>query len=170
MEAKKNIALFVAVWLLFLAMTTLVVSRGYRIGLDVQWLSGEPSCLDESVFVMRMRVDRPPEIGDYVVAKMPDSRMSVGAPAGARLIKKVVARAGDKIRIKDNNLYINGVFSDRLWLAKSIPGKTSEDFEAEYELAAHQYFLMGTTKESFDSRYWGVVNLEAIRGYAYPVL
>lgn len=30
-------------------------------------------------------------------------------------------------------------------------------------------FLMGTTKESFDSRYWGAVNREAFLGYAIPL-
>jgi len=33
-----------------------------------------------------------------------------------------------------------------------------------------QVFLMGTTKESFDSRYWGPVRRDSIIGRALPLL
>ncbi|BCU08437.1 hypothetical protein Atep_31140 (plasmid) [Allochromatium tepidum] len=141
----------------------------YRLGVDVQRFTGEPSCLPFTLFVMHMQVDRPPQRGDFVVATMPDSGLPLGARPGARILKRIAGVPGDQIRIEGTELYINGLHRDRLWLAKSLPGKQPGDFDLNLTLADGQYFLLGSTQESFDSRYWGPIHREAIRGYAHPL-
>jgi len=145
-------------------------ASSYRIGIDVQRLSREPACLPYSVFLMHMKIDRLPHYGDYVVAAMPDTGMVVGGRPGDRIIKRVAGVPGDHIKIEGVDLYINGMHRDRLWLAKSLPGKDVGSFDAEYTLKEGEYFLMGTTKESFDSRYWGALSLDSIRGFAHPLI
>lgn len=142
---------------------------GIRIGIDVQRLIGEPACMPSLVYLWKPGMHQPPKLGDYVLVKMPNSGMSVGARQGDRILKKIFALEGDTIKVEGTELWINGAHAERLWLAKSLPGKKPGDFDAEYTLKDGQMFLMGTTQESFDSRYWGVVNREAFLGYAIPL-
>lgn len=151
-------------------ITSGLMAQGYRLGIDGQRLMGEPACLEETLFVLKMRLEKMPAKGDHVVARMPDTGMPIGGKAGTRIIKIVAAVPGDHIQVKGTELYINGQLKDRLWLAKSIPGKRPGDFDMDFTLQSKEFFLMGTTKESFDSRYWGKVHLEAIRGFAHPVI
>lgn len=152
------------------ALLSALQASSYRIGFDVQRLSGEPTCLPSFLYVMKYELDHKPRLGDYVVAKMPDTGLPIGGRPGDNIIKRVVGIPGDHIRIQGTELYINGMQRDRLWLAKSIPGKDVGSFDAEYSLQEGQYFLMGSTKESFDSRYWGALSLDSIRGFARPLL
>lgn len=149
---------------------TFWLEQGYRIGIDRQVIFGEDRCLDEFLFLIRMRVDHLPKTGDYIVTGMPKTDFKVGAKAGTQVIKLVAATHGDHIQVKGTDLFINGQLKDRLWLAKSIPGKKPGDFDVDIKLEKDEYFLMGTTKESFDSRYWGKVHVETIRGFAYPII
>lgn len=142
---------------------------GIRIGVDVQRLIGQPACMPSLIYLWKPGMHQPPKIGDYVLARMPNTGLGVGAREGDRIVKKIVALTGDTVKVQGTELYVNGQHTDRLWLAKSIPGKKPGDFDAEYTLKEGQLFLMGTTKESFDSRYWGAVNREAFLGYAIPL-
>lgn len=157
----------------FLVLTGLLALglwlTGIRIGIDVQRLVGEPACMPSLVYLWKPGMPQEPKIGDYVLARMPKSGLPVGAREGDRIVKRVAALAGDTVKVRGTELWINGKHADRLWLAKSLPGKSPGDFDAEYTLKDGQMFLMGTTKESFDSRYWGVVNREAFLGYAVPL-
>jgi conjugal transfer pilin signal peptidase TrbI len=142
---------------------------GIRIGLDVQRLIGEPACMPSFAYLWKPGMTHEPKVGDYVLARMPKTSLGVGAREGDRIVKKVAAITGDSVRIEGTELWINGNHTDRLWLAKSIPGKKPGDFDVDLKLQQGQMFLMGTTKESFDSRYWGAVNREAFLGYAIPL-
>lgn len=139
-----------------------------RVGDDVQRLI-EPACMPSLVYVWRPEKSGfKPAIGEYVIARMPNSGFSVGAHEGDRIVKKVAAGPGDKVLIQGTELWINDKHADRLWLANSLEGKKAGDFDTRLELEEGQYFLMGTTKESFDSRYWGIVQSESIVGRALP--
>ena len=52
----------------------------------------------------------------------------------------------------------------------SVENYVAELAEVRAALKLDDVFLMGTTHESFDSRYWGPVKREAIIGYAVPLL
>lgn len=164
-------------FLLIVTATFVIASAGlyafhksdYRLGFDVQRFTGEPVCLSYFAFLIHYG-ETTPRVGDFVVAAMPDTGLPIGGRPGASIVKKVMGVPGDHIRIEGTELYINGLPVDRLWLAKSIPGKKIGDFDTSITLGPDQYFLMGTTKESFDSRYWGPVSGASIRGSARPLL
>jgi conjugal transfer pilin signal peptidase TrbI len=152
------------VWLVTNAVSIALITlglwlSGLRIGIDVQRLIGEPACMPSLVYIWNPGLSEPA------------TGLGVGARPGDRIVKRVRAVAGDTVKVEGTELYINGKHqdNDRLWLAKSIPGKGPGDFDREVTLGDGELFLMGTTKESFDSRYWGPVKREAILGSAIPL-
>lgn len=148
----------------------LFLQGSYRIGFDVQRIVGDPSCLPEAIYLIDYRVKRAPVVGDYVVAIMPETGESVGAKKGTKIIKKVIGVPGDKIKVSGLDFWVNGEHAGRLWLAKSIPGKKPGDFDNEHQLGENEFFLVGTEKESFDSRYWGALDGSQIIGYSHPLI
>lgn len=142
---------------------------GLRIGLDVQRLIGEPACMPSIVYLWRPGLPAWPKVGDYIVARMPVTGLGVGARPGDRIVKRVMATEGDMVKVKGAELYINGSHTERLWLAKSIPGKRPGDFDRDITIGEGELFLMGSTQESFDSRYWGPIKREEILGAAIPL-
>lgn len=162
---------FLAVDLVAIALVVVgLLLTGLRIGVDVQRLIGEPACMPSLLYLWHKPDRDTPRKGDYVVARMPETGMSIGARKGDRIVKQVAATEGDRVRIQGTDLWINEKHTDRLWLSKSIPGKAPGDFHRDSVMVEHEIFLMGTTKESFDSRYWGTLRREEIIGYAIPLL
>ena len=145
---------------------------GWHIGMDVQRIMGAEACMPSTFYAWHRSADFEPAKGQYVVTYMPrhDLTGKAGAAPGSRLIKIIRATAGDHVKIVGTYLWINDEMVDRLWLAKSLPGKTVGDFDVNMVLGPDEYFLMGTEQASFDSRYWGVVRRPALVGYSVPVV
>lgn len=81
------------------------------------------------------------------------------------LIKRVIGLPGDKIKIKDNQLYINGKIYDEPYL-KNVE---TEDFDiatlGTTEVPEEKYFVLGDNRgNSLDSRKIGFVDQEDIIG------
>lgn len=167
-KAAWNTALILLI-LLSVVVISMQIS-GVNLAVDAQKVAGEPSCLPYEFYLWHKGLDASLQKGDYIVISMPDKGYKIGARPGDRVIKKVAALPGDRVRISGTELYINEKHVDRLWLAKSIDGKKPGDFDADMVLNKDQVFLMGTTKESFDSRYWGPVRRDSIIGRALPLL
>jgi signal peptidase I len=98
-----------------------------------------------------------PKKNDIVVIRYP-------ADIRERLIKRIIAVAGDKIKINDNILYINGVAIDEYY--------KKEDFMQDYDEAVvpqDSIFILGDNRNfSKDSRSSdiGFVKLNLIEGKA----
>ncbi len=152
----------------FLVMNAILASP-WRLGVSIQKFRGDPYCLPEWFYLVRHGIDHVPQRGDYILGAMPAIDLGVGPKAGAAIVKRVVGIPGDTITIQGTDLYINGHFIDRLWLAKSIPGRTPESFQTSYTLGKNQFFVYGREHESFDSRYWGPLDGENIRGFVIPL-
>nr|WP_170169245.1 signal peptidase I [Fusobacterium necrophorum] len=80
------------------------------------------------------------------------------------ILKKIGGVEGDHIVIKDKKLYINDVFIYEVieHTFHKIPLNPIENLD--YILKEDEYFLIGDLKESYDSRYFGVVKKEQIEG------
>lgn len=78
------------------------------------------------------------------------------------ILKKIGGVEGDHIVIKDKKLYINDVFIYEVieHTFHKIPLNPIENLD--YILKEDEYFLIGDLKESYDSRYFGVVKKEQI--------
>ena len=89
---------------------------------------------------------------------------------GTLYVKRVIGLPGDRIRVADGNVYVNGQqLCIPSCLVPSYPGPMQGD--VENVVPENSYFVMGDNREhSSDSRFWGYVPFENIRGRAKYIL
>lgn len=106
-----------------------------------------------------------PKRGDVVVFKSP-------AEPEKDYIKRVISVPGDRIYLKDAQIYVNGNKLDEAYLpsdVKTYQGAFLQEGE-EVTVPEGQYFVMGDNRgASSDSREWGFVKKEAIVGVSMLV-
>lgn len=93
------------------------------------------------------------------------------APTGVNFIKRVVGVPGDRIYMKDDQLYVNDKAVDEPYLEKNLVmaeqqgfEKLTEDFE-EFTVPAESYYVLGDNRlNSMDSRVLGFISEDAIMG------
>jgi signal peptidase I len=90
-------------------------------------------------------------------------------------IKRVVAVAGDTVEVRAKKVYINGKAVDdpHAHFAGYDPqagGAGSGDEFGPKTVPENHIFVMGDNRDrSYDSRFWGYVNLNAVRGKAFLI-
>jgi signal peptidase I len=109
-----------------------------------------------------------PNRGDIIVFKYPVD------PKKA-FIKRVIGIGGDVVESRDKKLYVNhepvnpdfGVYTD----PHIIPGNVRpRDNFGPIKVPDNSLFVMGDNRdESFDSRFWGYVDLKAVNGKAFII-
>lgn len=75
------------------------------------------------------------------------------------VLKKIAAVEGDVVEIIDYNIYING---EKLGKIVKLKGLTENLPNTRKVLSKDEFFLMGETPDSFDSRYFGTVKKKEI--------
>ncbi len=85
------------------------------------------------------------------------------------MIKKLVARGGDEVEVNAKLTLVNEQVVARGLEAASAAGLDPELFKRRFTLAEDEFFMVGTSKLSLDSRYWGPVRRGQILGRAYIV-
>ena len=83
-------------------------------------------------------------------------------------IKRVIGLPGDEIEIVGNKIYINGKpFEDKYGY---YPGLTRKARFGPVTVPKDHLFVMGDNRNhSYDSRYWGFVPLDAVKGKAFII-
>ncbi|MCF8087341.1 MAG: signal peptidase I [Desulfotignum sp.] len=104
-----------------------------------------------------------PQRGDIIVFKYPED-------PSKDFIKRVVAVAGDTVSIVDKQLYVNGdpVVDEPYAMYSSHP--TYVDNMSPVQVPENKLFVMGDNRDnSHDSRFWGFVDLSAVKGKAFMI-
>jgi signal peptidase I len=113
----------------------------------------------------RFLVLRKPEKGDIIVFKYPEDPKK-------DFIKRVIATEGDSIESKDKVIYVDGkkviepyaYHSDRNIRSG---GNDVRDNFGPLVVPPGKIFVMGDNRDqSYDSRYWGFVDIKAVKGEA----
>jgi signal peptidase I len=107
-----------------------------------------------------------PEIGDIIIFKSPLNPTK-------DYIKRVVALPGQTVEIFDKVVYIDNQLAEIFPLAKNIDSKilaaqlSSRDNFGPTQVPPDQYFVLGDNRDiSQDSRFWGFVPADNVRGKA----
>jgi len=107
-----------------------------------------------------------PEKGDIVVFKYPED-------PSKDFIKRVIATGGDTVEIINKTLYVNDKLIENEPYAihsqkEIIPAAFSRrDNLRKFSVPLNNLFVMGDNRDnSHDSRFWGFVDLKAVRGKA----
>ena len=106
-----------------------------------------------------------PERGDVVVFIYPVDKSK-------DFIKRVIGLPGDKIEIRDKNIYVNGnLYVDEHGKYEekgAVRGKP--DHPDRFTVPKGHIFVMGDNRDhSYDSRFWGYVPIETIKGKAFII-
>jgi signal peptidase I len=109
-----------------------------------------------------------PQRGEIVVFKFPED-------PDKDFIKRVVGVAGDEIKIRDKQVFVNGKplnhdfgihVDPRTFPSSAEP----RDNFGPITVPPNSLFVMGDNRDqSYDSRYWGFVDLSAIKGKAFII-
>jgi signal peptidase I len=108
---------------------------------------------------MRSYKSQKPRRGDIVIFQLPKDPSKY-------LIKRVIGMEGEKVEIVNNKIYIDHKLLDDPW------GDFTKDYLAidtfgPVVVPKDSLFVLGDNRNnSQDSRYWGVVNVEKVRGKA----
>jgi len=109
-----------------------------------------------------------PQRGDIVVFKFPED-------PDKDFIKRVVGVAGDVVESRDKKIFVNheplnhdyGIHKD----SRIVPGNIQpRDNFGPLVVPEKSLFVMGDNRDhSYDSRFWGFVNLKSVRGKAFLI-
>jgi len=104
-----------------------------------------------------------PERRDIIVFRYPKD-------PSVDYIKRIIGVPGDVISMQNKKLYVNDVVQEEPYVQHSQPHVMLpiRDAFAPITVPPDHYFVMGDNRDdSLDSRFWGFVNREAIRGKAW---
>ncbi len=139
-----------------------VICRIFLLPVTVPDSSMEPGLMKGDTVVTLRHVS--PAKGEIAVFDSPPRPDRV-------MVRRVVAAEGDTVEIRDKVLYINNAKARFRWNIRSRDGRifpmkfSQRDTMPPVRLGRHQYFVLSDTLDmAYDSRTFGVIGRDAIRG------
>ncbi|MCE5300616.1 MAG: signal peptidase I [Spirochaetia bacterium] len=117
----------------------------------------------------RLVTFKKPKRGDVVIFRDPTKQTA------SMWIKRCIALAGDRVEVKDKALYLNGVRVNEPYVVHKDPkvypaSLTYRDNFGPITVPAGSVFLMGDNRDfSYDSRFWGFIDEDKLKGRAAVV-
>jgi len=103
-----------------------------------------------------------PKRGDIIVFIFPKDRKK-------DFIKRVIGTEGEKVTILHNKIYIDDKLIDDPWGHFTRPRSSIEDY-GPVKVPEGSLFVMGDNRDnSQDSRFWGFVNINEVKGKAFII-
>lgn len=158
----------IAVWFAAVLFTISIIINAialkYRLGVDIQ----KHQCLPWVIYVIELgnpkgHIQR----GEYL-AFSTKNKMGHGFD-GQVIVKLVGAVPGDRLTIKNDTAYVNGILIGGMDLVRRL-GKSPNGFDRDVVVPQGNYLLLGTQPKSYDGRYWGFVEDAEIIGKVHPVI
>ena len=106
-----------------------------------------------------------PKRGDVIVFLEPTDKKK-------DFIKRVIGLPGETLEVKDRQVYINGETLEEVGYVNHLkrPFHSPLDKYGPIEIPENSYFMMGDNREnSSDSRVWGTLPFELIKGKAFMI-
>ena len=138
------------------------VKNHWRQAFKIPSTSNAPTLLvGDHILVDRTKAARNPNQGDLVVFEFPEDPSKM-------FIKRVVAIGGDTVEIKNKELFVNNEkVTEPYVIHKDTKTKPARDFYGPVVVPENTCFVMGDNRDhSYDSRFFGFVDLEKIQGAA----
>lgn len=117
------------------------------------------------------------QVGELYAITLPDNFMLIIRKLGYRansstLLKRVVARGGDTIEVDRTGILVNGKLIKNSQAKQKVRGIELHPLPMGYKhiLGNDEYFVMGETLTSFDSRYFGIINKDNFINKAYLIM
>lgn len=150
---------FLIILIVFLTAFSLTFQSAIDVGVSMY-----PTCADGDMLLVR-RLYREDKIyrGDIVYLNLdPVEYPALGN--ATKLLKRVIAVAGDEVRIEETGLYVNGELQRESYV--SLPTWYEEDtIYGVWQISEGQVFVMGDNRPySYDSRNFGEVSEDSIVG------
>ncbi len=150
-------------------------SYGIRIPFSGQWLFWRPPKRGDVVVFLydkgpRQKKDFIDRVSGALLHKEPWSNRK-------NFVKRLIGTPGDRVEIKDGHIYIDGkliddppaIPLDRFYY--NVYGKNVFYSEGELTVPKGDYFFLGDNNyNSLDSRYWGFVTRNKIKGKALFII
>ena len=111
---------------------------------------------------LRIRLGQPLPLGSVVVFHAPAALVQAGYDADAALIKRVVARGGDRVEVRDGRLWRNGEAVHPDWAAEPMRYALADFTVPE----GHLLVLGDNRNASLDSHLWGPLPQSRVIGTA----
>lgn len=113
----------------------------------------------------RILAFRKPSRGDIIVFRYPEDQ-------SRDFIKRVIAVEGDVIEERNKVVYVNGVPLNEPYIQhtdrRSLNPFEPRDNFGPFIVPKNKLFVMGDNRDqSYDSRYWGYVDMKDIKGKAF---
>jgi conjugative transfer signal peptidase TraF len=114
-----------------------------------------------------------PQVGDYVLATLPNDAAALAAqrgylPAGLPVLKQVAAVAGQHVCVRADAIVIDGAVSAHILRTDRFGRPLPAWLQCRNLVDGELFLLNASNAASFDSRYFGPVLVSAVRGQAIP--
>ena len=150
-------------WIILAAVVIVLINKFWVTVFIVDGESMEPNMHDKELSLLNVSSynTADPKRGDVVVVRYP------GDPDHKKYVKRVIGLPGEKLEIKNSQVYINDNLQEEYYIAYELP----TDPDKVVEIKKDQFFLMGDNRPvSNDSRYFGAVEKRFIVGQATTII